>query len=233
MSKDACFTSAFRTYTNSSKILHTSFRLSTLYTSSSIIQMLACRICYEPDCLISVCHCTGSCAGVHFDCIQKWIMISKRKKCEICHHPYVYPGLCFPKTLDEVRLKNANVISFLFGVIHGISVWIDSNANLTYIWIYIISCFLFNMSLTAVLTSLYKSRIRFWKTILFFYMGFVAGNMPGHVFTEKMAWQVSVCYGLNVMCMCLFLTLEYFLSLEFREPPHQNNVIVYNPAHNQ
>lgn len=192
--------------------------------------MNACRICYEPGCLISVCRCTGSCAGVHFECIQKWIMISKRKKCEICQHLYVYPGLYFPKTLNQIRLKNANIISSSIGFIHGICVWVDSNSNFTLIWIYIISTFLFNFSLLAVLTSLYKLRIRFWKTILFFYTGFVLGNLPGHMITEEMSWQVGVCYGFNSMCLCLFLIVEHFMTLQFRQPTHQNDIIVHNPT---
>lgn len=49
---------------------------------------MACRICYEDGELISVCGCTGSAGLVHEECIKKWILISKRKNCEICHEPY-------------------------------------------------------------------------------------------------------------------------------------------------
>ena len=49
---------------------------------------MSCRICYEDGELISVCGCTGSTGLVHEKCIKKWIIISKRKNCEICHEPY-------------------------------------------------------------------------------------------------------------------------------------------------
>lgn len=53
--------------------------------------MEACRICYEPNNLISVCHCTGTTKYVHKECIIKWIHISKRETCEICHATYSIP----------------------------------------------------------------------------------------------------------------------------------------------
>lgn len=195
------------------------------------MHMNTCRICYEPGSLISVCQCAGSCASVHFECIQKWIMISRRKKCEICHHSYIYPGLVLPKTLNQVRLKNASIVSFLVGFVHGFTIWFDSNANLKYIWIYIISCLLFNFSFVILLSSLYKFNMRFWKVILYFYMAFVIGNLPGHVLTEKITWQVGFCYAFNAICMFICLAIEN--RLQFRQPAHQNDIIVNNPTHNQ
>lgn len=52
---------------------------------------MACRICYEPDSVKSnpllknVCECTGSAQYIHKECLEKWIKISQRPDCEICH----------------------------------------------------------------------------------------------------------------------------------------------------
>jgi uncharacterized membrane protein len=50
--------------------------------------MATCRICFEPENLISVCNCDGTMKYVHKECIEKWIIISHRKNCELCHAPY-------------------------------------------------------------------------------------------------------------------------------------------------
>ena len=195
--------------------------------------MNACRICYESGNLITVCHCTGSCAGVHLECIQKWITISKRKKCEICNRSYVHHALRFPKMLHEKRLKYINVVSSLIGAIYGFTIWFDSNANVKYIWVYVISCFLFNFSLLMLLSSLYKLRMRFWKTTLYFFMAFAVGNLPGHmILPKKIQLQVFLCYGINALFMCIFLTIEKRLFLLNRQPAHQNDIVVNNPDHN-
>ena len=48
----------------------------------------ACRICYEPDNLVSVCKCTGTVEYVHFECLSKWISVSGATKCELCDSEY-------------------------------------------------------------------------------------------------------------------------------------------------
>lgn len=70
---------------------------------------MACRICYEDGELISVCGCTGSAGLVHEECIKKWILISKRKNCEICHEPY---------TIEfEIPIKLSPLVFISCGVI--------------------------------------------------------------------------------------------------------------------
>ena len=83
---------------------------------------MTCRICYEADPdgeLISVCGCTGSLALVHKECIEKWIRISKRKNCEICHQPY---------TIDVKTLIEYSAIFFIFlgscaSLTHALFMW--------------------------------------------------------------------------------------------------------------
>ena len=48
-----------------------------------------CRICYESEgILIQPCDCKGSTGNVHKECLEKWINVSKRRDCEICHFEY-------------------------------------------------------------------------------------------------------------------------------------------------
>lgn len=52
---------------------------------------MTCRICYEDDIvenLIQPCSCNGSTAFVHNRCLTKWLDISGRTNCEICHFEY-------------------------------------------------------------------------------------------------------------------------------------------------
>lgn len=77
---------------------------------------MACRICYEDGELISVCGCMGSTGLVHEECITKWIIISKRKNCEICHEPY---------TIDFERPLKLSPLAFIscgivMSVVHAI-----------------------------------------------------------------------------------------------------------------
>lgn len=94
-----------------------------------------CRICLE-DGGRHFCACTGSCALVHTECLQKWIDVSHRDTCEICLAKYVFPKdfKCrFHLRLSDVRLsKQANVavlccslgfvifmLNFFFGLVFG------------------------------------------------------------------------------------------------------------------
>lgn len=52
---------------------------------------MTCRICLEPDNLISVCGCSGTMGFVHQQCIDKWRAITKSKDCELCKQPYRPP----------------------------------------------------------------------------------------------------------------------------------------------
>jgi|MDSY01.1.fsa_nt_gb hypothetical protein len=70
----------------------------------------ACRICYEPDNLVSVCKCTGTVEYVHFECLQKWISVSGATHCELCGSEYTdfsEPDTCLD---SDVNLVGIHVI---------------------------------------------------------------------------------------------------------------------------
>jgi hypothetical protein len=81
---------------------------------------MTCRICYEgPDLeqnnrLISVCNCSGSTELVHEECIKKWIIISKKKQCEICHASWRNIELDFLKSA-ETNLECMPMLGIILG----------------------------------------------------------------------------------------------------------------------
>lgn len=50
----------------------------------------ACRICYEDGEMVSPCKCSGTTGHVHKECLLKWLYISRRTDCEICHFVYSF-----------------------------------------------------------------------------------------------------------------------------------------------
>ena len=50
-----------------------------------------CYICYESSsALINPCKCKGTNYGVHQECLEKWIKLSKHKECLVCNYKYKY-----------------------------------------------------------------------------------------------------------------------------------------------
>jgi len=51
--------------------------------------MQTCRICFEEgDDLLTPCACKGTAAHIHSECLTRWLQISRRTDCDICHTPY-------------------------------------------------------------------------------------------------------------------------------------------------
>jgi E3 ubiquitin-protein ligase DOA10 len=51
--------------------------------------MQSCRICFdEGEDLLTPCACKGSAAHIHGECLAKWLKISKKMECDVCHTPY-------------------------------------------------------------------------------------------------------------------------------------------------
>ena len=76
-------TSSFLWSMSTIKIL---FRIHKVYLYTCTITTMTCRICFEPDDLISVCGCKGTLQYVHKECIERWK--KDRDECELCHEPY-------------------------------------------------------------------------------------------------------------------------------------------------
>jgi len=57
--------------------------------------IMVCRICLDIETeankfVKNSCKCKGSVANIHYNCLQKWIEISGKTKCEICLRYYNY-----------------------------------------------------------------------------------------------------------------------------------------------
>jgi hypothetical protein len=114
---------------------------------------MSCRICYEEDTandskLISVCECSGSTGLVHEQCIRKWIYISKRNQCEICHAHWTLPepDKCFPIFIlfSGVILSLAYAVFLNYYINHHqsdfffiITLAVVSNTVLVIIWTFL------------------------------------------------------------------------------------------------
>lgn len=77
-----------------------------------------CRICLEEG-GGQYCSCTGTCATVHSECLQKWIDISGRDTCELCLSKYQFPkkfSLRFRLKISDMQLSKSLNTSALCGV---------------------------------------------------------------------------------------------------------------------
>ena len=170
--------------------------------------MDTCRICYESHSLVNVCGCQGTAGFVHIECIEKWIEYSHRRTCEICHQPYEHPELVTYDVLLNWRLRQASIIVFLMGIIHGIAVWADSMMELRFVWIYVFTCGIFNALQIGIVHLFDLLRERYWPLHFCFFAGFVLGNAPGQLFIMRMNIEVVYCYMLNIFFLVTFCVYE-------------------------
>lgn len=167
-----------------------------------------CRICYEPEHLISVCQCDGTAGYVHLHCIQKWLHISKRRTCEICHQEFNHHKLVFPKTESQRRLESFCWFAGTLGGLHGTTLWLDTYYVSEAIWTNAIASTMFNTS-QLLLTVLLKENInQSWKIHIAFFVGFVLGNIPSHITMTGINPQTIYSYVLNVSFMIIFITIQ-------------------------
>ena len=124
---------------------------------------MTCRICYEPDNLTSVCSCDGSVKWVHIKCVQKWIDVSQRRNCEICHDPFEHRLLMSPPAL-KVSYVEMVALGLFLGSTYTIFLCI--NAMFVIKWLTIINFVLFNTVLVFLSWVIIRVRERIWPMIL-------------------------------------------------------------------
>lgn len=174
--------------------------------------MDACRICYEPGEMISVCQCDGTARYVHLHCIQKWLQVSKRRSCEICHGPFSHEKLVFPKTDMQRQLEVACFISGIMGVLHGLTVWLDAYYGAEAIWINAKSSVMFNVSQLILLAALKGSHIQYWKMHISFFIGFVTGTIPSLFALPGLNPQTTYSYIFNIFFLLMFIGVEWLMT---------------------
>ena len=181
---------------------------------------MTCRICYEPGETISVCACSGSVGHVHLECIQKWIYASKRQLCEICGTPFSHPQLKFPMSAENIRLHFACVYVSLLGLMNGFLIWMDTLLHSNNILGYIMLCIFFNIMQMVLVMCSKIIRHRYWQVHVLFMVGFIAGNLPGHIVQWSMSSDILLSYAFNIICLSGFLAVEHNISLFRRRRLH-------------
>lgn len=134
---------------------------------------MTCRICYEPENLVSVCKCDGSTKWVHIKCIQQWIDISKRKQCELCHGLFEHERLRPPQPF-KVSYSETIIVGFFLGGVYTIFVWINMMFHLT--WLSIANSVLFNSILIFLCLALTRVRKRTWSLIIAYFTTYAVFN---------------------------------------------------------
>lgn len=84
---------------------------------------MTCRICMEPDNLVSICGCQGTMEFVHKECIRKWHEVSNATKCELCRQPF---RMTFRKKEKDEDLCGITVwlcIGSVLALTHAFMLW--------------------------------------------------------------------------------------------------------------
>jgi len=123
---------------------------------------MTCRICYEPDNLESVCKCNGSVKWVHIQCIQKWIDVSQRRNCELCHEPFEH-RLLKPPPAFKISYVEMVALGFFLGSTYTIFLCINVAFSFQLLPINFV---LFNMGLVFLSLVIIGVRERLWPMIL-------------------------------------------------------------------
>lgn len=78
---------------------------------------MTCRICLENG-GDRFCKCDGTSALIHENCLLKWMQVSNKTQCEICHTPYtfvemkVFKPTCYD-SFSPSKDWNTNIIIFI------------------------------------------------------------------------------------------------------------------------
>ena len=57
----------------------------------SLKTQIVCRICYSnesKETLANWCNCSGTMGLMHKSCLERWLLVSNSKKCEICNYQF-------------------------------------------------------------------------------------------------------------------------------------------------
>lgn len=138
------------------------------------IFMMTCRICYEPDNLTSVCKCNGSVKWVHIECVQKWIDISHREHCELCHQPFEH-ALLRPLNTLMVSVVEIIIVGFFLGAIYTLFAWTSS--LFTTVWALAANFIFFNSVLIFLSVVLTKAKKRAWTMLLSYSVSYMTLNI--------------------------------------------------------
>ncbi len=171
---------------------------------------MACRICHEPENLISICGCKGTSEFVHEKCILKWIAIKKDLTCEICQQPY--------KKKFKKQLKSAlfnTILWFLLGcstsISHGFLLWrhIFNYYRDDIISIIVMSC-MFNALISILYSISFCGEIYYCGDI--YYKKFILFVWTFCFFSSSIYFQINNIFSTNLI-VDYIITFVIFICL--------------------
>ncbi|KAK0088055.1 hypothetical protein PV326_004953 [Microctonus aethiopoides] len=87
---------------------------------STISSSFICRICHEGNIneeLVDPCECSGTMAFVHVSCLERWLVTSNTRHCELCNYeftiqkknkPYTHASFC--KWFNSMKNNNPRIL---------------------------------------------------------------------------------------------------------------------------
>ena len=177
---------------------------------------MTCRICYEDGDMISPCACTGTMAHVHKECLEKWIAVSHRSTCELCHTPFDGSLVRLPSLWFRWRsspLAAYAFIAFVLGVSYAVGSWVDMTYVPAFHWQMFISCLLFNLAFLCLwATAVTHIHRGFFVTGVWF-VTFGAMSTLLHAITKNLHHPNLVyAHIVNLVIACACLGSEHILN---------------------
>lgn len=168
--------------------------------------MTACRICLEGEGdLVQPCDCKGTAAHVHLECLQRWLEVSERTTCEICHSEFHIEDrqeiewVCCPRiVMSEDRYTSSllfmmgcvlcMIISFSTDDFFFDAVWFGNTLQLT------------------VLLCLYSGKVRALETLFVWKCLTSVSFMTQSLVSNK--WEYTYIEGALTLILGLFVYIK-------------------------
>ncbi len=166
--------------------------------------------------MISPCACTGTMAHVHKECLEKWIAVSHRSTCELCHTPFDGSLVRLPSLWFRWRsspLAAYAFIAFVLGVSYAVGSWVDMTYVPAFHWQMFISCLLFNLAFLCLWATAVTHIHRGFFVTGVWVVTFGAMSTLLHAITQNLHHPNLVyAHIVNLVIACACLGSEHVLN---------------------
>ena len=174
---------------------------------------MTCRICYEDKNLVSVCGCDGTHKYVHLHCVQQWINVSDKKKCELCQQPFKHKNLKFMVTQQDQSIL---FFAALLGMIHGTITWLSLFENHP-IALIVLETLICQLVVNAIVyISKYPIEEK-WKPLCAFLAAFFVSNVPVVIFVPVRLYNYNMLVPCLSNILLIFAVSCFYFYDELRE----------------
>ena len=173
---------------------------------------MTCRICYEPDNLITVCNCDGSVKWVHLDCAQKWIDTSLRLTCEICNHPFNHE-LLKPPLRNVAMPTSADLIGMglLASCMHTAGIWLQVFLRIPGTWLSVLICMFYNMCFLTFSVCMWNIRQRVWRMVVSYFHSYCFLNSLACFIAMDVPENIWIFLFINIVVMVMVFVVDIFI----------------------